>query len=65
VQGKLRQKQISFLVESRCAHSDRRLRIELDSDLNLLGVTAGAEPYIFVPSVDFKRLAEASIIDIF
>jgi hypothetical protein len=65
VQGKLRQQRISFLVESRCAHTDRRLRIELDSDLNLLGATAGADPYIFVPSVDFKNLDEASIIDIF
>ena len=65
VQGKLRNRSMSFIIESHCAHSGRPLRIEIDNDLNLSSVDAGADPYIFVPSVDLGNIKQESIIDIF
>jgi len=65
VQGKLQNRSISFIIESQCAYSGRPLRIEIDSDLNLRRVDAGAEPFIFVPSIDLGNIEQDSIIDIF
>ncbi len=56
---------MSFVIESQCAYSGRSLRIEIDSDLKLHSVNAGAEPFIFVPSIDLGNIEEASIIDVF
>jgi len=56
---------MSFVIESHCAHSGRPIRIELDNGLNLLSVESGADPYIFIPSIDLSNIAEESIIDVF
>lgn len=65
MQGKLRNQPMSFVIESHCAHSGRPIRIELDNGLNLLSVESGADPYIFIPSIDLSNIAEESIIDVF
>lgn len=56
---------MSFRIESRCADSGKPVNIEIDSDLNLLSVSKGADPFIFVPSVILEKSEEKSIIDIF
>ena len=65
MQGQLRGRTLSFVIESRCAHSGRSLRIEIDSDLNVQRVAAGADPFIFVPGIDLGNIKQESIIDIF
>ena len=56
---------MNFIIASQCAHSGRPLRIEIDSTLKLHSVSAGAEPYIFIPGIDLGNIAEESIIDVF
>ena len=56
---------MTFIIESRCAHSGRPIRIEMDSELNLLGIESGADPHIFIPSIDLGNIVEESIIDVF
>jgi hypothetical protein len=40
------------------------MRLEVDDELRYR-VTEGTEPLIFVPSVDFEKLEDPSIIDAF
>jgi hypothetical protein len=53
-------------VTTECAHCDKPLHLELDSDLSIRVVAdEGADPMVFVPLVDFDKLADPSIIDAF
>jgi hypothetical protein len=63
VQGQLRKENLSFKIETECAHCQAPLHIEMDSDLNYLVREKGANPMIFSPMVDFGRLKDPSIID--
>ncbi len=65
VQGQLRKEYLSFVIETVCAHCGQPISIEIDSDLRYQVLTAGAEPVIFAPMVDFERLKDPSIIDAF
>ena len=65
VQGRLRGKPLTVLVETECAHCGQPMEIELDSDLNYRVLTEGAAPLIFTPMVDFGTLEDPSIIDAF
>jgi hypothetical protein len=65
VQGKLRDKPISVLVETECAHCGQPIKIEIDGDLNYDVLSEGADPLIFTPMVDFATLEDPSIIDAF
>ncbi len=68
VQGHLRNEPVAISIETECAHCSRSIRIELnsepDGELNHC-VVEGADPLIFVPHVDFKKLKDPSIIDAF
>jgi hypothetical protein len=37
----------------------------LDSNLNLKSVEPGADPHVYIPSVDLGSIAEESIIEVF
>ena len=65
VQGQLRKEKLSFQIDTVCAQSKRAIHIEIDSDLHLTAIEAGADPLVFVPMVDFDRLEDPSIIDAF
>jgi hypothetical protein len=39
--------------------------LEIDSELKYRIVEGGADPLVFVPHVDFAKLADPSIIDAF
>jgi hypothetical protein len=65
VQGHLRSEDLSFRIETECGHCGEKLTLEIDSQLNYHVEQAGAEPLIFAPMVDFKRLKDPSIIDSF
>jgi len=63
VQGQLRREKLSFLIETECAHCGKPIRIEMDSDLNYKVLEPDADPLMFVPTVDFAKLKDPSIID--
>jgi len=65
VQGQLRKEHLSCQVDTLCAHCDQPIQIEIDSDLHYTVMTAGANPLVFVPIVDFDKLEDPSIIDAF
>jgi hypothetical protein len=65
VQGQLRKECISFQIDTVCAHCNQPIHIEIDSDLHITAVEAGADPLVFIPMVDFDRLEDPSIIDAF
>jgi hypothetical protein len=64
VQGQLRGENLSFTIESSCAHCGEPIHIEMDSELNYR-VLEEADPLIHVPMVDFDKLDDPSIIDAF
>jgi hypothetical protein len=63
VQGHLRNEAIEFTVESECAHCQRAIELEIDSDLHYRVLTKGAEPLVHVPMVDVTKLDAPNIID--
>jgi hypothetical protein len=65
VQGHLRKEPLSILIETECAHCGQPIHIEMDSALKYRVVETDAQPLIFVPTVDFKKLKDPSIIDAF
>jgi len=65
VQGQLRGEDLSFTIETSCAHCGEPIHIEMDSELNYRVVEEGADPLIHVPMVDFDKLDDPSIIDAF
>ena len=65
VQGQLRGEELSFGIETECAHCGRPLHLEIDSALRYHVVEEGAAPVIQVPRVDFEKLKDPSITDAF
>jgi len=65
VQGQLRKENLTFTIQTECAHCGKEIRIEMDSQLNYSVSEPNARPLIFVPMVDFGKLEDPSIIDAF
>jgi hypothetical protein len=65
VQGQLRKENITFTIQTQCAHCGKDIRIEMDQDLNFTLPDPDAKPLVFVPIVDFSKLKDPSIIDAF
>jgi hypothetical protein len=65
VQGQLRKETLTFTIQTECAHCGKEIQIEMDSKLNYSVSKPEAKPLIFVPTVDFGKLEDPSIIDAF
>lgn len=65
VQGQLRNESLTTAIETECAHSGRRLHLEVDSGLGYRVVENDAAPMVFVPLVEFEKLEAPNIIDDF
>ena len=65
VQVKLREQWMSFIINSKCAQADLPIQIKIDSDLQITQVEEGANPFIFVPSINLAQTKAPNIIDIF
>ena len=65
MQGRLRAEPLSFSIETECKHCGEPIQIEIDSNLSYRILSAGAQPIVFAPLVDFARLKDPSIIDAF
>ena len=64
VQGHLRNESVTASFRTECGHCAQSLRFEVDSEL-AYRVEEGANPLIFVPFVNFKKLKDPSIIHAF
>jgi hypothetical protein len=60
----LREEELSIVIETECGHCGKPLSIEIDSRLRYR-IREAADPWVYVPSVDFERLQDPSIIDAF
>jgi hypothetical protein len=71
VQGRLRtafdknSQPLSVVVKTECAHCAQPLHLEIDSEMRYRVEEEGAAPMISVPVVDFSKLTEPSIVDVF
>jgi hypothetical protein len=65
VQGYLRDQALNVLIETTCAHCGETISLEVSHDMQARLLTPGAQPVIFSPLVDFKRLVDPSIVDAF
>lgn len=65
VQGRLRDRETSFIIKTECSISGQPMQIEIDDHLKIKHVEEGADPHIFVPSIDLSTTKEPNIIDIF
>jgi hypothetical protein len=65
VYGRLQDKDLSFTIETNCTNSGRQLQIELDSEMNITGMTEGANPMISMALMNTDRMKEPSIVDVF
>jgi hypothetical protein len=65
VQGQLRKEKLTIAIQTECGHCHKPLHLEVDSDLNFWVQEPQAEPLVFVPKVNFQKLDDPSIIDVF
>ena len=71
VQGRLRtaidknSEPLSIMVKTECAHSGQPLYIEIDSEMRCRVEEPGADPWVFIADVDFSKLTQPSIVDVF
>ena len=60
MQGRLRNQDLTAVIETECACCGREIRLEIDSELRIDAM--GAAPLVCTPFVDVSRLGP-SIID--
>jgi hypothetical protein len=65
VYGRLQNKALTFTINTACANSGKQIQIDLDSDLNITGMTEGANPIYSMALINTDRMKEISIVDIF
>jgi hypothetical protein len=56
---------LTFTINSKCANSGKQIQIELDSELNITGMTEGSDPIYCLTLMNTDRLKEPSIVDVF
>jgi hypothetical protein len=64
VQGRLRAKPVAVVYETECVCCSRPMRLEIRSDLHYR-VEDEAAPLAYLPIVDFAKLKQPTIIDVF
>ena len=63
--GRLQNRDLTFTINSKCANSGKKIQIELDSELNITGMTEGADPMYSMALINTDKMKEISIVDIF
>ena len=56
---------MSVTVSSECAHCSQPIELDVDSDVGCNVKNEGADPVVFIPMVDFSKLTERCITDVF
>jgi hypothetical protein len=54
-----------MVIKTKCAHCDRVMQIEIDSDLKFRVEEEGAEPLVFEPHINWETFIEPNIINAF
>ncbi len=62
VQGRLRESFLSVEIQTVCAHCGAAMRLTVDSDMHYEVQTAGAEPLVLEPHVDWAQFKDPNII---
>ena len=62
MQGRLRGEDLTAVIDTECAHCERPIRLEIDSNLTYRVNPGGASPLVCTPFVDVSKLGP-SIID--
>jgi hypothetical protein len=65
VQGRLQKKTLSTITRTECGHCNQQIEVEIDNELNYRILGPEVNPLIFIPIVNFAKLADPSIIDAF
>jgi hypothetical protein len=65
VRGRLRNEELSFEIDTECACCGEPMHITMRSDLSYDLADTASRPMYFVPLVDFTRLREPSIVNVF
>ena len=65
VYGRLLNREMTFTIDSKCANSGKHIEIELNSELNITGMTEGCEPMYSMALINTDRMKETSIVDVF
>jgi hypothetical protein len=65
VQGRLRDEELSFEIDTECACCGEPMHLTMRSDLTYDLGDQAASPMYFIPLVDFSKLREPSIVDVF
>lgn len=65
VEGRLRGEALTVTVDSECGHCARAIQLAVDSDVRCAVDSEGADPVVLVPLVDFSKLTERCITDVF
>ncbi len=65
MQGQLLGEETTVSVVTECAHCSEPMHLEIDSAARCTVAEAGAQPITFVPLVDFSKLADRCITDVF
>jgi len=55
----------TYRVDTECHCCHKAFRLDISPDLSRIEASGGAQPVLFVPMVNFKKLREPSIIDRF
>ena len=62
VQGRLRGERVAVEATTRCSQSGREIRLHIDGDLNVEVCSAGADPRVFEPHIDWQTFSAPNII---
>ena len=63
--GSLQNKDLTFTIDTKCANSGKHIQIEIDSALNITGMTEGADPMYSMALINTDKMKEMSIVDVF
>ena len=63
MQGQLRDTDLSVEITTRCAYSQKPMRLIVDSRLTYDVLEGGPDPLVFEPDVDWAVYTDPSIID--
>jgi len=63
VQGQLRGTDLSVEIKTRCAHSQKPMRLIVNSRLTCDVREGGSDPLVFEPDVNWAVFTDPSIID--
>jgi len=63
VQGQLRKEYVSIEVETICQHCNQPMHFTIDSDMRFSIRETDADPFVFMPDMDWDNFTERTIID--